>query len=69
MTEAPGTHNPQFLPPGIPVPQDDGAARHLAGTKLPDLALPATDGAPVNLSRLERPHRRLHLSADRRSGR
>lgn len=52
MTEAPGTHNPQFLPPGIPVPQDDGAARHLAGTKLPDLALPATDGAPVNLSRL-----------------
>ena len=52
MTEAPGTHNPQFLPPDIPVPQDDGAARHLAGAKLPDLALPATEGAPVNLSRL-----------------
>ncbi len=52
MTEAPGTHNPQFLPPGIPVPQDDGATRHLAGAKLPDLALPATEGAPVNLSRL-----------------
>jgi peroxiredoxin len=52
MTEAPGTHNPQILPVGIPIPQDDGAARHLAGTKLPDLALPATDGAPVNLSRL-----------------
>jgi peroxiredoxin len=52
MTEAAGTHNPRFLPPGIPVPQDDGAARHLAGAKLPDLALPATDGAPVNLSRL-----------------
>ena len=52
MTEAPGTHNPQFLPPGIPVPQDDGAARHLAGAKLPDLALPATDGALVNLSKL-----------------
>jgi len=50
MTEAP--HNPQFLPAGIPVPQDDGAARHLAGTKLPDLALAATDGAPVNLSKL-----------------
>jgi peroxiredoxin len=50
MTEAP--HNPQFLPAGIPVPQDDGAARHLAGTKLPDLALAATDGALVNLSRL-----------------
>ena len=52
MTEAPGTHNPQFLPSGIPVPQDDGAARHLAGAKLPDLALPATNGEPVTLSRL-----------------
>jgi peroxiredoxin len=52
MTEAPGTHNPQFLPPGIPIPQDDGAVRHLAGEKLPDLVLPATDGTPVNLSKL-----------------
>lgn len=52
MTEVPGMHNPQFLPPGIPAPQDDGAARHLAGAKLPDLVLPATDGTPVNLSRL-----------------
>jgi len=53
MAEAPGTHNPQFLPPGIPVPQDDGAARHLAGMILPDLALPATDGSAVNLARLK----------------
>ncbi len=53
MSEAPGTHNPQFLPPGIPVPQDDGAARHLVGINLPDLTLPATDGTPVNLSRLK----------------
>jgi peroxiredoxin len=52
LTEAPGTHNPQFLLPGIPIPQDDGAARHLAGEKLPDLTFPATDGTPVNLSRL-----------------
>jgi peroxiredoxin len=52
MTEAPSMHNPQVLPQGIPAPQDDGAARHLAGTKLPDLSLPATSGAPVNLSRL-----------------
>ena len=52
MSEAPGTHNPQFLPPGIPAPVDDGAARHLAGMKLPDVALPATEGAPVNLSKL-----------------
>ena len=53
MAEAPGTHNPQFLPPGIPVPQDDGAARHLAGMTLPDLALPATNGSAVNLARLK----------------
>ena len=52
MTEAPGTHNPQFLPPNIPAPQDDGAARHLAGMRLPDVALPATEGAAVNLSKL-----------------
>jgi peroxiredoxin len=53
MTEAPGTHNPQFLPPNIPAPHDDGAAKHLPGVKLPDLALPATDGQPVNLSKLK----------------
>lgn len=52
MTEAPGTHNPQFLPSGIPVPQDDGAADHLAGTRLPDLMLAATDGSNVCLSKL-----------------
>ena len=53
MSEAPGTHNPNILPPNIPAPQDDGAARHLTGMKLPDLALRATSGASVNLSKLE----------------
>src|SRR5271169_5473210 len=53
MTEAPGTHNPSFLPPDIPVPQDDGRARHLTGMKLPDVTLPATSGAPVNPSKLK----------------
>jgi peroxiredoxin len=53
MTEAPGAHNPNILPPNILIPQDDGAARHLAGLRLPDLALPATIGAPVNLSKLK----------------
>ncbi len=52
MTEAPRTHNPQVLPPGIPAPQDDGTARHLTGMKLQDVTLPATDGAAVNLSKL-----------------
>jgi peroxiredoxin len=37
----------------LPAPQDDGAARHLTGAKLPDLALAATDGSMVNLARLK----------------
>jgi peroxiredoxin len=44
--------DPNVLPPDIPAPQDDGAARHLAGSVLPDIALPATSGASVNLSAL-----------------
>jgi peroxiredoxin len=53
MSEAPGQHNPNILPAGIPAPQDDGGARHLTGMALPDLALPATDGGSVNLSKLK----------------
>jgi len=52
MSEAPGMHNPLVLPPDIPAPHDDGAARHLVGMKLPDLTLAATDGSSVNLSKL-----------------
>lgn len=36
----------------IPAPEDDGGAAHLAGGRLPPLALPATDGSSVDLSRL-----------------
>jgi peroxiredoxin len=43
-------HDPTVLPEDLPVPQDDGAAAHLTGMKLPDIALPATDGSPINLS-------------------
>ena len=53
MAEAPGQHNPNVLPAGIPAPQDDGAARHLKGLRLPDIALVATDGGSVNLSALK----------------
>jgi peroxiredoxin len=53
MSEAPGMHDPTFLPPDIPAPQDDGRARHLAGLKMPDIALPATSGGTVNLSKLK----------------
>jgi peroxiredoxin len=45
-------HNPLELPDDLPVPLDDGAARHLTDLALPDVALAATDGSAVNLSRL-----------------
>ena len=37
----------------IPAPEDDGAADHLTGMALPDVALPATDGSDVALSMIE----------------
>ena len=37
-----------------PAPKDDGAAKHfMPGTRLPDVALPATRGAAVNLARFQ----------------
>ena len=45
-------HDPLELPDDLPVPVDDGAADHLTGFALPDIALTASDGARVNLSRL-----------------
>jgi peroxiredoxin len=45
-------HNPNVLPTDIPAPQDDGGARHLAGLQLPSVALAATDGSQVDLSKL-----------------
>lgn len=36
----------------IPAPVDDGAMAHLVGTKLPPIALPATDGSAVTLAAL-----------------
>src|SRR5579862_778670 len=50
MTAAPTPlHDPNVLPAGLPVPQDDGAARHLTGLRLPAAALAATDGSKVDL--------------------
>lgn len=48
----PTAHNPNVLPADIPAPQDDGGARHLSGLKLPPVALTATDGSQVDLSKL-----------------
>jgi peroxiredoxin len=46
-------HDPTVLPDDLPAPQDDGAARHLTGARLPDIALRATDGTQVNLAGLK----------------
>jgi peroxiredoxin len=45
-------HDPGTLPTDLPVPQDDGAARHLPGHRVPSLALAATDGTMVSLAAL-----------------
>ena len=46
---------PDLLAPDwtrIPAPEDDGGARHLPGLRMPDVALPATDGRSISLARL-----------------
>jgi peroxiredoxin len=43
------TDNLFQLPADLPVPVDDGAARHLMGALLPQVALPSTDGELVRL--------------------
>lgn len=40
------------LPDGLPVPEDDGAADHLTGMRLPDVGLASTDGDTVELASL-----------------
>jgi peroxiredoxin len=45
--------DPLQLPDDLPVPEDDGAADHLAGTALAPVALRATDGTSVRLDELK----------------
>lgn len=40
------------LPDNLPIPQDDGAADHLQGTKLDSILLAATNGSKIDLSKL-----------------
>ena len=40
------------MPDNLPIPQDDGAADHLVGTKIASVMLKATDGSQVDLSKL-----------------
>jgi peroxiredoxin len=39
------------LPADLPVPEDDGAADHLPGSPVPQLALPSTQGGSLDLAR------------------
>jgi peroxiredoxin len=45
------------LPKGLPVPVDDGAARHLPHAMVPPIALPSTHGRDVVLARESQGHR------------
>jgi peroxiredoxin len=45
------SHDFYTLPPGLPVPEDDGAADHLLGQMLPQLTLDSSQG-PVSLRAL-----------------
>ncbi len=51
-TEDMTRHDPEVLPEGLPAPEDDGACDHLPGMALPAIALRATGGEDVDLSRL-----------------
>lgn len=41
---------PDVLPRDLPVPEDDGAARHLVGMEIPPLILASTTGTPARLN-------------------
>jgi peroxiredoxin len=43
-------HDPYTLPDDLPVPEDDGAAAHLTGMRIPRLELPTTDQRALDLA-------------------
>jgi len=49
------TGNLSELPANLPVPKDDGGARHLRGMAIPDLELPSTANRRVNLAKISAP--------------
>lgn len=46
--------NPYFLPAGLPVPMDDGACKHLTGTRMPSISLRSTNGRYVDVANASR---------------
>jgi len=61
------SYDPTVLPESLPVPENDGAADHLAGSRLPDIALPSTLGGVVNIAEVGVP--RAVIFAYPRTGR
>jgi peroxiredoxin len=52
-------HDPTVLPPGLPIPSDDGATTHLPGMRVPPIPLPTTDGVDQMLGQAGRLERRV----------
>lgn len=53
--QKPNSPNLDQLPPNLPVPKDDGGAKHLTGMTMPSLALLSTKNRRVDLSKQTRP--------------
>jgi peroxiredoxin len=49
------------LPDGLPMPEDDGAARHLPGVPVPHVELASTSGATVDIAALKAARRVVYL--------
>jgi len=47
-------NDPSVLPEGLPVPEDDGAANHLEGMRIPTVVLPSTSGREVDAAEVSR---------------
>jgi peroxiredoxin len=60
------SYDPHVLPSGLPIPEDDGAANHLTGLKLPSLSFDSTHG---NLELLREAQGLLVLYVYPRTGR
>lgn len=63
------SHDPYVLPRGLPAPDDDGAASHLPGMRMPAVALAATTGGSVRVDMVPEAAERLVLYAYPRTGR
>ena len=49
------------LPDNLPQPEDDGAARHLLGRKIPNIILPSTKDSFLDLSNIDRKYGVLYF--------